>query len=95
MRRRPRGRRGPRLSFDPSVFRTVWTWGVYGGWRGHYVLLTEPSTGPPGGLAASVAAGTAALIAPGSVLETEVVARVLEPARARYLSAPATSPRVK
>jgi hypothetical protein len=51
---------------------------VFGGWRGHYVLLTEPSTSPPGGLAASVAAGTAATIAPGAVLETRVVARVLE-----------------
>jgi hypothetical protein len=66
------------LAFDPAVFRTVWTWGVYGGWRGHYVLLTEPSTSPPGGLAASVAAGTAALIEPGAVLETSVVATVLE-----------------
>jgi hypothetical protein len=69
---------GLSLAFDPTVFRTVWTWGVYGGWRGHYVLLTEPSTSPPGGLTASVAAGTAALIEPGAVLETEVVARILE-----------------
>jgi hypothetical protein len=69
---------GLALAFDPTVFRTVWTWGVYGGWRGHYVLLTEPSTSPPGGLAACVAAGTAALIEPGAVLETEVVATVLE-----------------
>jgi hypothetical protein len=84
---------GLRLTFDPAVFRTVWTWGVYGGWRGHHVLLTEPSTGPPGGLAANLAAGTNAWIAAGGVLETEVV--VLEPAPARYLSAPATSPRVK
>ena len=72
---------GLALSFDPAVFRTVWTWGVFGGWRGHYVLLTEPSTSPPGGLAASVAAGTAATIEPGAVLETRVVARVLEGAR--------------
>jgi hypothetical protein len=69
---------GLALAFDPGIFRTVWTWGVYGGWRGHYVLLTEPSTSPPGGLAASVAAGTAALIEPGAVLETEVVATILE-----------------
>jgi hypothetical protein len=69
---------GLALAFDPRIFRTVWTWGVYGGWRGHYVLLTEPSTSPPGGLAASVAAGTAALIEPGAVLETEVIATILE-----------------
>jgi hypothetical protein len=69
---------GLALSFDPSVFRTVWTWGVFGGWRGHYVLLTEPSTSPPGGVAAAVEAGTAATIAAGATLETEVVARILE-----------------
>jgi hypothetical protein len=69
---------GLELAFDPDVFRTVWTWGVYGGWRGHYVLLTEPSTSPPGGLAANVADGTAAWLDPGGVLETDVVATVLE-----------------
>ncbi|HZO50854.1 MAG TPA: hypothetical protein VFB26_11970 [Gaiellaceae bacterium] len=69
---------GLALEFDPAVFRTVWTWGVYGGWRGHYVLLTEPSTSPPGGLARNVADGTAAWLEPGGVLETEVVASVLE-----------------
>jgi hypothetical protein len=69
---------GLALAFDPTVFRTVWTWGVYGGWRGHYVLLTEPSTSPPGGLAANVAAGTAPLIGAGEVLETMVVATVLD-----------------
>ena len=78
---------------------------MYGG-RGHYVLLTEPSTGRPGGLAGNVAGGTAAPIHPGAVLETEVVARILEDARpgerrryracrGSYLIAPATSPRVK
>jgi hypothetical protein len=66
------------LAFDPMLFRTVWLWGVYGGWRGHYVLLTEPATSPPGGLAANLAAGSAAWIEPGAVLETAVVARVLE-----------------
>jgi galactose mutarotase-like enzyme len=68
---------GLELTFDPSVFTTTWTWGVYGGWRGHYVLLTEPSTSPPGGLAVNVAAGTAPVIEPGAVLETSVSARVV------------------
>lgn len=65
------------LTFDASIFETVWLWGVYGGWRGHYVLLTEPSTSPPGGLAAAVAGGTAAWLAPGEALETSVTAVVL------------------
>lgn len=69
---------GLRLAYDPAVFRTTWLWGVYGGWRGHYVLLTEPGTSPPGGLAANVAGGTAAELAAGAVLETAVVATVLD-----------------
>jgi hypothetical protein len=69
---------GLRLDFDPALFRTVWLWGVYGGWRGHYVLLTEPSTSPPGGLAQNVADGTAAELGAGAVLETEVSATVTD-----------------
>lgn len=66
------------LAFDRRVFGTVWLWGVYGGWRGHYVLLTEPSTGPPGGLARNVEDGTATWLAAGTTLETTAVATVLE-----------------
>jgi hypothetical protein len=66
------------IAFDHRLFETVWLWGVYGGWRGHYVLLTEPSTSPPGGLARNVAEGTAARLEPGGVLETTVVATVFE-----------------
>lgn len=67
---------GLALAFDPAVFPTVWLFGVYGGWRGHHFLLTEPATGPPGSLATAVESGTAATLAPGAVLETEVVATV-------------------
>jgi hypothetical protein len=69
---------GLEITFDRDVFHTVWTWGVYGGWRNHYVLLTEPSTSPPGGLAQNVANGNAAWIKPGAILETDVAATVLE-----------------
>ena len=68
---------GLRLDFDPDLFRTTWLWGVYGGWRGHYVLLTEPSTSPPGGLAQNVADGTAAWLEAGAVIETAVTATVV------------------
>ncbi|MCC6223583.1 MAG: hypothetical protein IT201_08855 [Thermoleophilia bacterium] len=67
---------GLELAFDRSVFPTVWLFGVYGGWRGHHFLLTEPATGPPGSLATAIESGTAATLAPGAVLETEVVATV-------------------
>jgi hypothetical protein len=66
------------LAFEPTVFETVWLWGVYGGWRGHYVLLTEPSTSPPGGIAQAVADGTEARLAPRATLETTVIATILE-----------------
>ena len=69
---------GLALQFDPHLFRTTWLWGVYGGWRGHYVLLTEPSTSPPGGLAHNVADGTAAWLDADSAIETAVTAVVLE-----------------
>jgi galactose mutarotase-like enzyme len=68
---------GLSLAFDRAVFPTVWLFGVYGGWRGHHVLLTEPSTSPPGSLAENAAAGTAATLAAGATLETEVVATVV------------------
>ena len=74
----PTQRVGLGLEFDRQVFRTTWIWGVYGGWRGHYVVLTEPSTSPPGGLARNVAAGTAAHLPGHGVLETEVRAVVLD-----------------
>jgi hypothetical protein len=69
---------GLRLAFDPEVFRTTWLWGVYGGWRGHYLLLTEPCTSSPGGLASSMADGTAAVLAPGAVLETTATATIVD-----------------
>ncbi len=68
---------GLELAFDLGVFPTVWLFGVYGGWRGHHVLLTEPSTSPPGSLADNAARGTAATLAAGAALETEVVATVV------------------
>ena len=69
---------GLALQFDPHLFRTTWLWGVYGGWRGHYVLLTEPSTSPPGGLANNVADGTAAWLGADSAIETAVTAVVID-----------------
>lgn len=72
----PPRRIGLALAFDAELFSTVWLWGVYGGWRGHYVLLTEPCTSHPGGLAASIEDGTAAWIDPGTTIETRVMATV-------------------
>jgi hypothetical protein len=71
-----------RLDFDPVVFRTPWLWGVFGGWRGHHLLLTELCTSRPGSLATAVADGSAATLAAGATLETEVtvtLSRTFEP----------------
>ena len=68
---------GLALTFDRIIFRNVWLFCVYGGWRGHYLLLTEPWTSEPGSLADNVASGLAAVLEAGSALETEVRATVL------------------
>jgi len=67
---------GLRLTFDRSVFPRIWLFAAYGGWRGHYFLLTEPSTGAPGSLAENVDAGSGAELAARESLETEVLATV-------------------
>ncbi len=69
---------GLALAWDTDVFPTLWLFADYGGWRGHYVLLTELATGPPGSLASAVADGTAAGLEPGASLETTVLATVLD-----------------
>ncbi|HTW20953.1 MAG TPA: hypothetical protein VME70_12170 [Mycobacteriales bacterium] len=67
---------GVRLGFDPAVFRTPWLWGVFGGWRGHELLLTELCTSRPGSLATAVADGSAASLGPEESLATEVVVTI-------------------
>ena len=67
------------LAFDPAVFPAVWLFGDYGGWRGHYFLLTEPCTSRPGSLLENVAAGTVATLPAGASLETELAVRILLP----------------
>lgn len=67
-------RTGFGLSFDPSVFRSVWVFGAYGGWRGLYTTILEPCTGYPYRLEDAIARGTASRLAPGATLETEVLA---------------------
>lgn len=61
------------LRFDPAIFRSVWVFGAYGGWRGHYVTILEPCTGYPYRLEDAVAQGTASRLAAGKVIETTVM----------------------
>ena len=62
------------LAFDPALFRSVWVFGAYGGWRGHYVTILEPCTGYPYQLETAVAQGTASRLEAGETLETTVTA---------------------
>lgn len=62
------------LAFDPSIFRSVWVFGAYGGWRGLYTTILEPCTGYPHQLEDAVAQGTASRLAAGETIETTVTA---------------------
>ncbi|HMP39407.1 MAG TPA: DUF5107 domain-containing protein [Roseiflexaceae bacterium] len=62
------------LAFDPQVFRSVWVFGAYGGWRGLYTTILEPCSGYPYRLEDAIAQGTASMLAPGATLATEVTA---------------------
>jgi hypothetical protein len=67
-------RAGFGLAFDPAVFRSVWVFGAYGGWRGLYTTILEPCTGYPYRLEDAIARGTASRLGAGEVLETELTA---------------------
>ena len=58
------------LSFDPDVFRSVWVFGAYGGWRNHYTTILEPCTGYPYRLEDAIAQGSVSRIAGNAVLQT-------------------------
>jgi hypothetical protein len=71
-----RAKAGFGLVFDKTVFRTVWIFGAYGGWRGLYTTILEPCTGYPYRLDEAIARGTASQLAPGAELRTEITAVV-------------------
>lgn len=65
-------RSGMALAFDPEVFRTIWLWGVYGGWRGVYAAAFEAWTSWPTRLDHVIEAGRHRTLDPGEMLETKV-----------------------
>jgi hypothetical protein len=69
-------RRGLAIVFPHDIFRAVWLWQVYGGWRGHYHLALEPWTGHPMQLDEAVASGAASRLEPGGT-RTATVAFVV------------------
>ena len=63
------------LVFPASVFKSVWLWLVYGGWRGLYCAAVEAWTGHPGALDQAVRNGTHSSLSPAESLtcETKIV----------------------
>jgi hypothetical protein len=62
------------LRFPVELFRHVWLFRTFGGWRGLYTLILEASAGYPYALADAVANGTCGIMPPHGSLEAEVLA---------------------
>lgn len=73
----PQTATGFALSFDPEVFRCVWVWGVYGGWRGLYTVAVEPWTAYPPRLEDVISSGRARVLEPGEHLQTDLLYHAL------------------
>ena len=54
--------------FPKEIFKCIWLWLVYGGWRGLYCAAVEAWTGYPGRLDLAVKNGTCAHLGPGEAL---------------------------
>ena len=65
-----------RLHFQRDVFPYTWLFMTFGGWRGHYVVVLEPCTNLPKDLTAALESGRCAVLEPGEVLDTEVIAEI-------------------
>lgn len=60
---------GVALVFPDKIFKSIWLWLVYGGWRNIYVAAAEAWTGYPAKLSDAVDHGKYSLLKPGEVLE--------------------------
>jgi galactose mutarotase-like enzyme len=63
---------GVGMVFPTDIFRALWIWQVYGGWRGLYQLAIEPWVGYPVRLEQAIDAGRQRVLLPGQPLEYEV-----------------------
>jgi len=62
------------LVFPENIFRSVWLFASYGGWRKNYMAILEPCTAYPFDLKEAIARGTCAHLDPYGELECEVKA---------------------
>lgn len=61
------------LVFPKEIFRSIWLFLVYGGWRGLYTAVVEPATGYPSRLDQASEAGTSSTLQPGKHVEAEII----------------------
>ncbi len=64
------------MTFCRDVFRCVWVFASYGGWRGHEVLVLEPSTTWPLSLNEAIDSGRHVCLAPGQILSAALTVAV-------------------
>ncbi len=83
----PKSRVGFGMAWDKSLFKYLWMWQVYGGhndypWYGRtYNVALEPFTSyPPAGVPNAIKNGTALVMKPNQVIETELAAVAYEAA---------------
>jgi hypothetical protein len=73
------------MAWDEKLFKYLWMWQVYGGhndypWYGRtYNIALEPFTSyPPSGIATAIQNGSALILQPNQVIETDLVAAAFE-----------------
>jgi hypothetical protein len=73
------------MAWDNSLFKYLWMWQVYGGhndypWYGRtYNCALEPFTSyPPAGIGNAIKNGTARIMAPNEIIDTDLVAVAYE-----------------
>lgn len=60
------------MVFPREIFKALWIWQVYGGWRGLYQLAIEPWVGYPVRLEEAIEAGRQFILRPDEPVEYEV-----------------------
>jgi galactose mutarotase-like enzyme len=62
--------------FPKDIFKVIWLWLVYGGWRGLYCIAIEPWTGYPAKLDMAVREGIYSTLESGESLECDTFALI-------------------
>lgn len=66
------------ILFDPTVFRSCWTFASYGGWQNLHVAVLEPCTGYPLSVREGVRRGTHQVLGGSETVDCEVTAVIVD-----------------